>query len=86
MKSNTLPSFWIAYDGLSEEIKQRVKKSFRLWMQNPFHPSLHFKCINEEERIWSVRVSLGYGVVGVLDDDTVTWFWVGSHDNYERFF
>lgn len=51
MKSNTLPSFWIAYESLSEEIKQRVKKSFRLWMQNPFRPSLHFKCINEEERI-----------------------------------
>jgi hypothetical protein len=24
--------------------------------------------------------------VGVVDGNAVTWFWVGSHDDYERFF
>jgi len=55
-------------------------------MQNPFHPSLHFKCINAEENIWSVRITLGYRAIGILEDDTVTGFWIGSHDDYERFF
>jgi mRNA-degrading endonuclease RelE of RelBE toxin-antitoxin system len=86
MKSATLPSFWAEYKSLDEDIRQRARKVYRLWRQNPFHPSLHFKCINSEEDIWSVRITLGYRAVGILDGDTVTWFWIGSHDDYERFF
>jgi hypothetical protein len=52
---------------------------------NPFHPSLHFKCINREENVWSVRITRGYRALGILEGDTVTWFWIGSHDEYERF-
>ena len=86
MKSATLPSFWERYNKLDREIRGRAKKAYRLWTENPFHPSLRFKCINHGENIWSVRVTLGYRALGVLDQDTVTWFWVGSHDEYERFF
>lgn len=86
MKSQTLPSFWTAYQSLDESIKKRSKKAFDLWKQNPFHPSLQFKCINKEEKIWSVRITLGYRAIGIFEGDTVTWFWIGSHDDYERFF
>jgi len=60
--------------------------AFQLWAQNPFHPSLRFKCINREENIWSVRITRGYRAVGLLEGDTVTWYWAGQHDDYERFF
>lgn len=86
MKSATLPSFWRAYEALSKEIKRSAKKAYQLWAKNPFHPSLHFKCINTEENIWSVRITRAYRAIGILEGDTVTWFWIGSHDNYERFF
>jgi mRNA-degrading endonuclease RelE of RelBE toxin-antitoxin system len=86
MKGATLPSFWDAYRSLDKNIRRRARKAFHLWTQNPFHPSLHFKCINVGESIWSVRVTLGYRAVGVLEGDTVTWFWIGSYDDYERFF
>ena len=86
MKSATLPSFWNAYRTLDESIKRRARKVFQLWSQNPFHPSLHFKCINREEDVWSVRITLGYRAIGIMDGDTVTWFWIGSHDDYEHFF
>ncbi len=86
MKSATLPSFWEAYARLDENIKRQARKAFRLWAQNPFHPSLRFKCINSEENIWSVRITRGYRAIGVLEGDTVTWFWIGHHDDYERFF
>ncbi len=42
MKSETLPSFWKAYGVLEETIKRQARKSYRLWANNPFHPSLHF--------------------------------------------
>jgi len=86
VKSLTLPSFWDTYRVLQEDIKQRARKSYRLWEQNPFHPSLHFKCINTDKNIWSVRISRGYRAIGILESDTVTWFWAGNHDEYERHF
>ena len=86
MKSATLPSFWKAYESLDPTTKHRARKAYRLWAQNPFHPSLHFKCVNSEEDIWSVRTTLGYRAIGVLQGDTVTWFWIGGHDEYERYY
>jgi len=43
-----------------------------LWAQSPFHPSLHFKCINREENVWSVRVTRGYRALGILEGE-VPW-------------
>ncbi len=86
MKSATLPSFWEAYQSLDKNIKKSAIKAYHLWKENPFHPSLHFKCVNDEEDIWSVRITRSYRAVGILEVDTITWFWIGSHDDYERFF
>lgn len=83
MKSQVLSSFWEAYRALDEDTKRQARKAFRLWEENPFHPSLHFKCVNREESIWSVRISLGCRALGILEGDTVTWFWIGSHDAYK---
>jgi len=85
MKSATLPSFWEAYRSLDEEVKSRARKVFRLWAENPFHPSLRFKCVNRQEEIWSVRITHGYRALGVFEADTATWFWIGGHSDYERF-
>ena len=86
MKSETLPSFWAEYQKLSNPTRERARKTYRLWAENPFHPSLHFKCIDSNEGIWSIRVTRSYRAVGILDGDTVTWFWIGSHDDYDRFY
>lgn len=86
MKSDTLPSFWEHYYKLMPDIRARAKKAYSLWSEDPFHPSLRFKCINKPENIWAVRVTLGYRAIGTMDNDTVTWFWIGDHDDYERFF
>ena len=54
MKSATLPSFWSAYQKLDSPLRIQAKKAYRLWISNPFHNSLRFKCINAKEDIWSV--------------------------------
>ncbi len=86
MNSATLPSFWEAYHALADRIREQVRNAYGLWSENPFHPSLRFKCIDRDENIWSARVSRGYRALGVVDGDTVTWFWIGDHDTYARFF
>lgn len=48
MNSATLPSFWEAYRSLNDDFKEPAGKAFRIWAQNPFHPSLRFKCVNHD--------------------------------------
>jgi hypothetical protein len=31
-----------------------------------------------------VRVGLGYRALGVREADTMVWFWIGSHAEYDR--
>lgn len=83
MNSRTLPRFWDEYASLEPALRAATRKAFRLWKNNPFHPSLHFKCLNPEKNVWSIRVTKKYRALGVLRSDTVTWFWVGPHDEYD---
>jgi hypothetical protein len=85
MRSQTVSSFLIGYQSLLEHIKKAARKASRLWVQNPFHPSLHSKCISYKGHIWSLRISLGYRALGIYEGDTVTWFWIGDHTSYEQF-
>ena len=40
--------------------------------------------VDDEEPIYSARVSDDYRVLGVLAGDTVIWYWIGNHDEYEH--
>jgi mRNA-degrading endonuclease RelE of RelBE toxin-antitoxin system len=84
MDSHTVKSYWKAYNILPEEIRKKAEKKFELWKENPFHPSLRFKCVNAEENIWSVRISPAYRALGVKTGNTIIWFWIGDHDRYEQ--
>lgn len=84
MKSQTPQSFWKHYWALPSEIRQRARQAYKLWRDNPAHPSLFFKRVKEGQPLYSVRIGLGYRALGLLKGETVTWFWIGSHDEYDR--
>jgi len=52
-----------------------------VWKKNPKHPSLCFKKVGH---IWSIRIGAGFRAVALLEGDTFFWFWIGSHDEYEK--
>lgn len=81
-----MPSFWKAYEGLEPSIKRQARKAYSIWRKNPYHPSLHFKCINVRENIWSVRVTRNHRALGIFEKESMTWLWIGDHDAYKRFF
>ncbi len=54
---------------------------YRLWDVNPRHPSLRLKKLAE---LWSVRIGSGYWALALLQDGMFFWFWIGTHDGYER--
>ena len=66
------------------EIRSVAWKAYQLFRENPGHPSLLFKKVHDREPIDSVRVTLGYRALGLLEGDEVTWFWIGTHAAYDR--
>ncbi len=34
--------------------------------------------------MYSVRVSIDYRVLGVMDEGDIVWFWIGAHHEYDR--
>ena len=50
----------------------------------PNHPSLNFKRVGRRHPVYSVRVSAGYRALGVMEQNDIIWFWIGSHQEYDR--
>jgi hypothetical protein len=69
---------------LPKEIQNKARKSYKKWKENPFHPSIQFKRIHTDEPIWSARISLKWRVLGLLEEDKIYWFWIGSHNDYDN--
>jgi hypothetical protein len=76
--------FWAAYRALPAPIRRQARAAYRLFRQNPQHPSLHFRQVHPTRPIYSARISRSYRALGVRDGDVVVRFWIGSHDDYER--
>jgi hypothetical protein len=40
--------------------------------------------VHQRDPIYSARMALGYRALGLLDDDEIAWFWIGTHAAYDR--
>ena len=68
---------------LPEEVREQARRAYRLWRANPSHPGLRFKPIRGHTDLYSVRVGREWRALGQLEGTTVTWFWIGSHAEYD---
>lgn len=84
MKSLTNKHFWKCYADLSHDIRRQVREAYVLFTKDPYYPSLHFKRIHSTRPIFSARISMDYRAVGVIDGEEITWFWIGSHADYDN--
>jgi hypothetical protein len=84
MESRTTRSFRAAFAALPGEIQEQARRAYRLFRNNPSHPSLRFKKLEQTENVYSVRVGLAYRALGVVEGSSVIWFWIGSHADYDR--
>lgn len=69
---------------LPSSIQRPARNNYRWWKPNPSPPSLHFKRVQVRDSVDSVRVAKGWRALGWLDGDSITWFWIGSHADYDR--
>lgn len=84
MKSHANPQFYKALDKLPLSVRQAARQVYKQFIQDPYHPSLHFKQVHPNKPIYSVRINIDYRAVGVRKGDTVVWFWIGSHADYDK--
>lgn len=59
-------------------------KNYRLWIDNPSHPSLDFKKLGGRGERFSVRVGDHYRVLGQKIGGGVEWVWIGTHEEYNK--
>ena len=81
MNSLTTRSFRQAYKALPADVKERTRTAYKLWRENPDLPGLRFKRVGDSV---SVRIGRSHRALGILDGDTVYWYWIGKHDEYDR--
>lgn len=81
MKHYTSSDFWQHYEKLPIDIQELADKNYQLLKENPRHPSLQLKRIEE---LWSVRIGLRYRALGIDAPDGIQWIWIGSHAEYDQ--
>lgn len=84
MNSRTTLRFRELLAALPAHVRQQAREAYRIFEQNPAHPGLRFKQVHADPPIYSARVGIGYRAVGALDGDTVVWYWIGSHADYDK--
>jgi len=82
--SQLTEDFVECFERLPGDVRARARRAYRLWKKNPSHPSLRFKRVHGREPVYAVRIGLGWRALGLMEGDTVTWFWIGSHAEYDR--
>lgn len=73
--------FWRHFNDLPSELQQLARDNYELLKANPQHPSLHFKRVG---KYWSVRIGSDFRALGIDSRNGILWFWIGTHEEYER--
>ena len=85
MNSELSTEFIRLFRQLPNRIQKTAKKNYRLWKQNPQHPIVEFKKLITNAAVYSVRAGIGWRALEVMKDrDTIVWFWIGSHADYDK--
>lgn len=74
MESSVTKTFRKRLNNLPVSIQEIAAKTYQLWRNDPYHPSLQFKRVSHKQPIYSVRISLNYRVLGLLESGRIYWF------------
>lgn len=79
MKSKLTASFVKQFRALDPEVQQHARKAYKAWRKN--ERARRFKQVRGDV---SVRIDRNYRVLGSIANDTISWYWIGKHDEYDR--
>lgn len=84
MKNRRTKEFRKLFARLPNNIQIQARVAYDRFKVNPYYPGLHFECIDPQESLYSVRIGLHYRAVGLWEGDTIYWFFIGSHEEYNH--
>jgi hypothetical protein len=76
------PEFWDHYRQLPDDVRRLADEKFDLFKTDPRHSSVRLKKIGG---FWSARIGLHYRALAKERVDGLLWFWIGSHEDYNKF-
>jgi hypothetical protein len=68
---------------LPKIVQRQAKRAYERFEVDPRNGSLQFERVHAVLPVYSARVGLHYRTVGLIDDDEIVWFWIGSHAGYD---
>lgn len=83
MKSVVTADFRELLRGLPGSVQRQARRAYALWRNDPYHPSLQFKRVSQRQPVFSARVGLDYRALAFWKGEAVTWFWIGTHAEYD---
>jgi hypothetical protein len=78
------PDFYPLFDRLPDFVQKQAFKTIDLLGQNPKHPSLNLKKVTKNPSIYSIRVNKTCRILAEISGETLSLFWIGHHDQYEK--
>jgi len=84
MKIRKLPRFVKQYGGLPKHIREKVDKQLKLFVENPWHPSLRIRRRRGTRDIWYGRIDDDYRFTFSMEREVAILRTVGSHREVER--
>jgi hypothetical protein len=79
------------FDRLPDDIQKLASGAFRLFVQNPRHPSLRIHDLGDPKRgrhrrnSFSVTITMQYRAIYTVDGDDNVWYWIGTHADHDVF-
>ena len=84
MNSHITDKFRKAFAEMPADVQKQARQAYRLFIENPYHPSLRFKPIHPTRPIYSVRIGMDYRAIGIRNGGDIIWYWIGSHAEYDK--
>lgn len=84
MDSYTDKNFWKYFKALPIPVQLLAMRKYFLWKNDPFHSGLHFKQIDPKFPIYSVRIGSDWRALGRKEGNSISWYWIGSHEDYNN--
>jgi len=84
VNSHTTAKFRRQLAALPREIRRQAQEAYQRFLHDPWHPGLRFKRVHSLKPVYAVRINRDYRALGILQDNDIVWFWIGSHADYDK--
>ena len=84
MRSRRTARIRSLFEQLPADVQQSARRAYVLFQRDRAHPSLQFKRLRADRQTYSIRIGLGYRALALRFDETLVWYWIGPHAEYDR--